>query len=251
MVHQKHLSSLWLPGWQQKPKADLRVFCFPYAGAGASLFRSLSEQAPACIEICPVQLPGRENRFAEAPFFSLEVLVATLSHIMLPYLERPYVFFGHSMGALISFELACALRRKGHTPGPERLYISGHRAPHLPQPQPLLHRLADPQLIEALRSLHGTPEEILNNTELLRLLLPLLRADLAMCETYHYQPEPPLSSPISAFGGLQDQSVPRESLLAWREHTSSSFQVRFFPGDHFFFHTEQEALLTTFLDDMW
>ena len=143
----------------------------------------------------------------------------------------PYAFFGHSMGSLISFELVRYLRREGHDPGPVRLFVSGHRAPQLPDPDPPTHHLAEPEFIEELRRLKGTPEEVLQNAELLRLMLPLLRADFALCETYIYRPEKPLTCPITAFGGLQDDEVPRETLAAWHEQTYNSFKLRFFVGE--------------------
>lgn len=250
MAH-NHTSSPWINRWRYKPQARLRLFCFPYAGGGASIFRFLSEQAPAEIEICPVQLPGRENRLSEPAFFSLDLLLATLLKILSPYFDIPYAFFGHSMGALISFELARSLRQIRQIRKPGHLFVSGHRAPHLSDPRPPAHLLPDPQLIETLRRLHGTPEDVLEHGELLQLLLPLLRADFTLCETYNYRLEPPLSCPISALGGLQDQEVPHESILAWRQHTSDSFQTHFFPGNHFFLNTEQKALSTVLFHDIY
>jgi medium-chain acyl-[acyl-carrier-protein] hydrolase len=225
----------------------VRLFCFPYAGGGASLFRFLVERAPKDIEICPVQLPGREGRFIESPFASLDLLLFPLYQAILPYLEEPYAFFGHSMGALISFELTRLICQKRQVPEPVHLFVSGHRAPHLPDPRPPLHQLPDPELIDALRDLNGTPEDVLKQSELLQLLLPLLRADFALCETYTYRSGPPLSCPISALSGLQDEGVSRESVLAWREHTKNSFKAHFFAGDHFFLLKEQSEVLAILL----
>lgn len=226
----------------------MRLFCFPYAGGGASIFHFLTKQPVSDIEICPVQLPGREGRLAEAPFDSLEELLPPLYQALLPSLkEGPYAFFGHSMGALISFELTRLIRQKGQIAGPAHLFVSGHRAPQLPSPKPPLHALPDPQLIEELRKLNGTPQEVLDHPELLQILLPLIRADFALCETYVYRPEPLLSCPISAFGGLQDYEIPRESILAWREQTGGPFRAHFFAGDHFFLHKEQSNVQTVLL----
>jgi medium-chain acyl-[acyl-carrier-protein] hydrolase len=222
----------------------VRLFCFPYAGGGASALRLFAEYLSTDIEMWPVQLPGRENRFGEKAFSRLDELVSALVQALLPYLDSPYAFWGHSMGALISFELTCALRRKGLTPGPIRLAVSGHRAPHLPDPRPPIHGTSNEEFLDGLRRLNGTPEEVLQHKDLLPVLLPMLRADFELCETYEYRAEMPLDCPISAFGGLKDPDVTRESILAWGEQTRSTFQARFFRGDHFFLHDEREALMS-------
>lgn len=197
-----------------------------------------------------MQLPGRESRFAEPPFLSLPPLIAALHKELLPYLDMPYAFFGHSMGALISFELARALRHSGQVPGPVRLLVSGHRAPHLPDLRSPAYQLPDPQLVETLRSLQGTPEEVLQHQELLRLLLPVLRADFAICETYAYVAQSPLTCPISAFGGLQDPNVPSDAIRAWKEQTTKICRVRFFAGGHFFWQDDPGSLFTAFWQDL-
>lgn len=250
MLQNKDSSTPWLQLKPRRTRARMRLFCFPYAGGGASVFRSLVEQSPTDIEVCPVQLPGREGRFTETPFATLDPLMAVLYQELLPYLEEPYAFFGHSMGALLSFELVRLIVQRKQVPVPAHLFVSGHRAPHLSDTKPPLHQLPEPQLIEELRKLNGTPEGVLNQPELLQLLLPLLRADFALCETYTYRPGLLLPCPISALGGLQDEGVPRESLLAWREHTEGSFRAHFFPGDHFYLHREQPRVLATLLADM-
>lgn len=249
-MHHHTGSSVWLRSFAPKSQARLRIFCFPYAGAGASVYRSLFDQVPEELEICPVQLPGRELRFAEPPFVSLDPLVAALHEELQPFLDKPYAFFGHSMGALISFELARALRHSGQAPGPVHLLVSGHRAPHLPDLRPPAHQLPDPQLLETLRRLEGTPEEVLRHQELLQILLPLLRADFAICETYTYLPQPPLACPISAFGGLWDPNVPCDAMRAWKQHTTGTYQVHFFAGGHFFWQNEPASLFATLWRDL-
>lgn len=243
-------SSAWLRSYPQKRQARLRLFCFPYAGGGGSAFRSVFDRVPDDLDVCPIQLPGREGRFAERPFSSLDPLIAALHEELLPYLDMPYAFFGHSMGALISFELARALRSSGQVPGPVHLLVSGHRAPQLPDLRPPAHQLPEPQLLEALRDLEGTPEEVLQHEELLQLLLPVLRADFAICETYTYVPQPPLACPISVFGGLRDPNVPYESILAWKQHTTKTCQVHFFAGGHFFWQDDPTNLYATLWRDL-
>jgi medium-chain acyl-[acyl-carrier-protein] hydrolase len=221
------------------------LFCFPYSGAGASIyFQWPASLLPAGVETCAIQLPGRATRLAEPPFTRLEPLVQALSHALIPLLDRPFAFFGHSMGALLSFELARHLRWH-YGLCPMHLFVSGHEAPHLHQAPKLLHEMPEPDLIVELRRLNGMPEEVLQNAELMALLLPALRADLALCETYAYLPGDALDCPISAYGGLQDREVDRDQLAAWRDLTNGHFSVRMFPGDHFYLATQRPLLLTT------
>ncbi|MFL5654926.1 MAG: thioesterase II family protein [Ktedonobacteraceae bacterium] len=240
----------WIQFWQPKLQARLRLFCFPYAGGGASIFRTWSEILPPQIEVCPVQLPGRESRLLEAPFSHLFSLIEPLTQALLPYLDMPCAFFGHSMGALISFELVRYLRRQ-HGLSPVHLLVSARRAPQLIAPDPPIHHLPEPQFVEELRRLKGTPEEVLQTTELLQLLIPFLRADFALCETYLYTPGEALTCPVSVFGGLQDEEVSRDMLTAWREQTRGSFKLRLFVGDHFFLHAARASLLQALLQDLF
>ncbi len=233
----------WILYSRPRKQAQLRLFCFPYAGGGASIFRTWAEMLPSTIEVCPIQLPGRENRLLETPFSTLSPLIEHVAQALLPRLDLPFAFFGHSMGALISFELARYLRRKTYPFAPAHLFVSAHRAPQLPDPDPPTYYLPNAAFLNELRRLNGTPEEILQNQDLLRLLLPTLRADFALCETYQYVPDVPLGCPITTFGGLQDDEVSHEMLAAWRQQTSGAFTLRYFVGDHFFLHNEQAALL--------
>ena len=222
----------------------LRLFCFPYAGRGASIFRTWNDHMPSEVEVYPVQIPGRESRRAEPPFVRLSPLVERLVDTLSPDFDVPFAFFGHSMGALISFELARLLRKK-RGPSPIQMFVSGHRAPQLPISHPPLHRLPESALLQELRQIKGTPEQVLENTELVQLLLPTVRADLAMCENYQYQPEDPLDCPIAAFGGLQDGMVSPDDLAAWHAQTRRPFTLNLFPGDHFFLHSARDFLLST------
>jgi medium-chain acyl-[acyl-carrier-protein] hydrolase len=146
------------------------------------------------------------------------------------------------MGGLVSFELARLLRKK-YGLNPAHLFVSGYRAPQVPDPDPPIHALPEPEFLEELRRLNGTPEAVLENAELMQLLLPALRADFAVIETYAYIPESPLDCPITAFGGLQDREVSCDDLEAWREQTNAAFSLQTLPGDHFFLHSAQPLLL--------
>lgn len=251
MLHPSTANNLWFPYWKRKSQARVRLFCFPYAGGGASIFRTWSALVSPEIEVCPVQLPGRESRLLEAPFSSIHPLIEVLVPTLLPYLDdMPYALFGHSMGTLICFELARSLRHTASASPPLALFMSGHRAPQLPDSDSPTHHLPEPEFIEELRRLQGTPEEFLQNEELLRLMLPLLRADFALCETYVYQPEEPLTCSICAFGGRQDTEAPSATIAAWREQTRGAFKQRFFAGSHFFLHKEQRSLLQVLSQDL-
>lgn len=232
----------WVTCFKPNPQAKLRLFCFAYAGSSASIFRLWSDSLPTTIEVCPIELPGRGSRLRLAPFTRLDTLVSAIAQALLPYLDKPFAFFGHSMGGLISFELARLLRTE-HGLVPFHLFISGRRAPQIPALSPPIHALPEPAFLEELRLLDGTPKAVLENAELMQLLLPTLRADFAVIETYVYAAEPALDCPITAFGGLQDSSVSCDDLEAWREQTSASFSRQMFPGNHFFLHSAQPLLL--------
>ncbi len=236
--------SPWLACPKPNPQARLRLFCFPYAGGGASTFRTWADDLPADIEVCPVQLPGRENRVREQLFTQLLPLVETLASALRPSLNTPFAFFGHSMGALISFELARQLRRQG-APEPIHLFVSSRPAPQLPDLEPI-HQLPEAAFVTELWSRYnGLPEVLLHNSELMKLFLPVLQADFAIFETYVYTTEASLDCPISAFGGLQDSTVSQEDLLAWRHQTCKSFTLQMFSGDHFFLQDARTLLLQT------
>jgi medium-chain acyl-[acyl-carrier-protein] hydrolase len=222
--------------------------CLPYAGGGASIFRGWQDRLPADVEVLAVELPGRESRMREVSFTRLRPLVDILGRVLEPVLDRPIALFGHSMGALIAFELARTLRRAGRSI--QRLFVAGHQAPHAREVETPLHKLPDDAFKSELVRLGGTTQEVISEPELMEIFLPVLRADFALVETYVYTPEPPLSCPISAFGGLADTTVPRARLQAWQDQGDAEFRVRMFPGNHFFVHSQREALLAAIADDL-
>jgi medium-chain acyl-[acyl-carrier-protein] hydrolase len=218
------------------------LFCFPYAGGNAAVFRLWPGQLTADIDVCLVQYPSRHNRMKEPAYTRLPPLVQALVQALLPHLDVPFAFFGHSMGALIGFELARQLRRE-HLPVPMHLFVSGCRAPQISNPQPPIHHLRGTEFVEQLRRRYDSiPQEILREPELLELLLPPLQADLAIVETYTYSADAPLDCPISAFGGVQDETAGDADLAAWRDQTSKSFELVMVPGGHFFLHQAYDRL---------
>jgi medium-chain acyl-[acyl-carrier-protein] hydrolase len=226
----------------------LRLFALPFAGGGASLFRTWSEALPASVECCAVQLPGRETRYAEPPFVRMSHLIEALSVDLQPLLDIPFIVFGNSMGALVAFELARAWRRQSAR-APEALVLAAHAAPHRPSRFLELHTLADAEFRVELRRLNGTPSAILDNDELMHALSPTLRSDFELCETYKCPDEPPLTLPIFACGGVNDPRATYEDLAAWQIHTRGDFDVRVFPGDHFFIQSQRSEFLA-FLSEL-
>lgn len=225
-----------------KTAPKVRLFCFPYAGGGASVFRAWDELVPCNLEICSVQYPGREHRIREGSFTAMEPLVAELVTSLEPYLDLPSVFFGHSMGALVGFECARRLRAQmGFSLG--HLFVSACAAPQLAREVKPSKEWLDDELIDKVRKLNGTPDAVFDNEELKHLILPILRADFTLCARYIYVPSVPLDCPISAFGGLQDEGISREDLQAWSDQTASTFNLRMFSGDHFYLHTARQFLL--------
>jgi len=170
--------------------------------------------------------------------------VEAACNAVLPFLDRPFCFFGHSMGAIVSFELARYLRRHHHL-SPVQMIVSGRRAPHVPDPDPPKYSLSDEEFVAEIRRLNGTPPEALQSEELMQLLIPLLRADCEVIDVYECNEESPLATPITVFGGLNDQEAPRDEMDEWRRHTVGAFAVRMFPGDHFFLHTCRPLMVQT------
>lgn len=207
-----------------------------------TIYRSWPQSLPPEVEVCAAQLPGRGTRIREQPFQSLTPLVEAAAEAITPYLDKPFALFGHSMGAVISFELARRLRDLGK-PQPSHLFVSGRRAPQVPNEDPVTYNLLDDELQRELLRLNGTPQEVLEHPGLMELMIPLLRADFAVVETYDYHPGAPLGCPITAFGGLQDLDVTREYLEGWREQTAGAFALRMLPGNHFFLNDAQTQTL--------
>jgi medium-chain acyl-[acyl-carrier-protein] hydrolase len=240
-------------GWMlpdPDPSAPLRLFCFHHAGAGASAFRPwIAPLGAAGVAVCAVQLPGRENRFLEPAHTRLAPLLEALLPQLEPHLRRPYALFGHSMGALVAFAAARALRAAG-APGPARLHVSGRIAPQLSDPRGRLHDLPDEDLLAELRVLGGVPAAVLDNRELMALQLPLLRADLAVNETYRHVAEAPLDVPITAFGGIDDPKVDEHELRGWARQTRAGFRLCLLPGGHFFVATALSLLLRDLVTDL-
>lgn len=233
----------WLCFGAQPPNGRPAVYCLPFAGGGASFYRPWVQSVPG-LAIVPVQPPGREDRLFEPSFERMSELVRGAADALLPFVGKPYILFGHSMGGMMAYELVQELRRRGAAE-PVHLFVSGAPAPHRAAEIPPIYHLPEPELVaEIQRRYRGLPAEVLQSRELLDLLLPRLRADLAVTGTYVWRSSPPLSCPITAFGGDSDETVSPDMIDAWREHTAAAFRSRIFSGGHFFLSEHSPAILT-------
>lgn len=218
------------------------MVCFPHAGGGASSFFSWArELAHGTVEVATLRLPGREARLREASIEDLPELVAHIDAALEAVGDsRPTVWFGHSSGARIAFELARRRRGRGGTL-PAHLIVSGAPAPDVVRSTPTLHRIAsDDEFLNAVATAYGgVPATVLSHAELRALVAPALRADLKMHERYVYTDAAPLPIPITAFGGTDDPSVSETWLRGWERHTTEEFRWQLFPGSHFYLHEKQ------------
>lgn len=249
-AHITNLSTQWLVCPQARPQAQLRLFCFPSAGGGPAQYRPWLRALPETIELQLIQPPGRESRLREPLLRRLPEIVSQIGEALLPLLDRPYAFFGHSMGALLAFESVRWLRYVAAAQ-PTQLFVSGRRAPDLPTIDRAIHHVDDAEFIrEIVARYNGIPQIILDDPELLQIFMPTLRADLEVIETYQHAREAPLDCPLTAFAGLADQRVSRADLEAWRAQTTQGFRVHQFAGDHFYLQQQRDALIQDILNTL-
>lgn len=231
----------WFITCNPEKKTKYCLVCFPFAGGGASVFRHWHKYLSTDIEVIAIQYPGRENRIGEPPIQDMNELVSLICKNLIMKLDRPFVFFGHSLGAKIAFETILELERR-YCLQPVSLLVSGCRAPHLGVEKPI-HHLEGKEFILSLRSYNGTPEEVLGNRELMEVYLPMLKADFQLDEKFTSWPEERIECPIYAFGGNKDKIAPFPSIMDWSRYTKSHFDAMQYSGDHFFFKEHQTAFL--------
>lgn len=232
----------WWPLGALPQGGAARLVCFPFAGGGASIYRAWRRLQPDGLDVHPVQLPGREGRIREPAFRGVGPLVDRLMATIPEGIPPPFALFGHSMGALIAYEVSRRLEEMA-LPGPHLLVASAARPPHLMRRADPLHGLPDQAFRAALRDLEGTPEAVLEHDELMELLLPTLRADFELCETYEYRDRPPMACPILVIGGAEDRSVSPPILREWVKMTRGGFSELMLPGGHFFLDEHAAAIL--------
>ncbi|SFD53148.1 thioesterase II family protein [Streptomyces aidingensis] len=232
----------WIVGPPRRDPPSLRLFCLPYVAGAASVYAPWRGALGEHTEVCAIELPGRQTRWRTPAYTRLGPLVDALASALRNELDVPWALFGHSMGALIAFELARELRRRG-AGEPRVLFVSAGPAPRLRGGSPRVHDLPAARIAARIAALGGLPEELRAEPELLRLFLPVIRADFAVCETYRYRPERPLDCPVVAFAGRDDAEVPPERMAPWAEETAGRFTRHVLPGGHFFLRTAQAELL--------
>lgn len=234
-------TGMWLKRSAGSPTPWARLFCFPHAGGGASSFNGWRRWFPAGIELAAIQLPGREDRQAEAPVTNLGALTAALLSQVAPLTGLPFLFYGHSLGAIVAFDLARAMRRHG-LPMPCALFASGRRAPQLPLSHPAHGLGGDDEFADYLRLMGAMPQAILDRPHWRDRLFPTIRADLNMSDLYDYRDESPLDCPIHFFAGCDDPLVSATEWQAWAAQTAAGFRLRELPGGHFFASAEQSVI---------
>ncbi|MFJ4578702.1 thioesterase II family protein [Streptomyces echinatus] len=223
-------------------EALVRVFCLPYAGGGAGLYRSWAGHTAAGAQFVPVQLPGRENRMTEEPETDFDALAGGLARRIAPWTGERYALFGHSMGGLLAYDIAHRLHELTGTPA-ELLTVSACAAPDVERPDWSIHGLPRDEFVERLRNLNGTPQEVFEDEDLLDLCLPRIRADFSVLASYRYRPRPPLPMPVTALAGTRDPQVPTWSVADWRRHTDGPFTLHTVDDDHFFLHRHQQTVI--------
>lgn len=220
---------------------NVTLFCFPFAGGGASAYNSWIQKMKGEVIVCPIQLPGREERIMEKPYNNMTDMLDELEETIWESIRGPYAFWGHSMGGKIAYELEKRMEKRGKTA--QCFLVSGSRIPSIPEPNPI-YQLSDDEFKKALGRFEGTPKEILENQELLDFFLPMLRADFTMDETYYDKEITVLRSPIEAFGGRKDREADEEAMKEWEKYTESSFRCHMFEGGHFYIREQEEAVLS-------
>lgn len=238
----------WFIFAQNNTNAEVRVFCFPYSGSGATTFNNYIKELSEKTEVITLELPGHGNRLLEKPFTDLNNLINTIYKEIKPYLDKKFVFLGYSLGALLAFELTRKLRRENQ-PLPKKLFLCAYRAPQIAKFS-ALYKSEDEVLLSEIRRLGGTPDAISQNPEMMKLVLPIFRADLEILEKYQYLPEEPLETPLCVFGGQTDKDFPSSELKMWQEQTKEKFQFHLIEGNHFFLHTHQKDFFKILLQEL-
>src|SRR5215813_8670492 len=234
-------SNSWISYSKISVAPALRLFCLPYAGGNAAVFNSWPAALPKRVQVCAVELPGRRRRFGETAYSSMPPLAHDLAMVLEQYVDLPYAVFGISLGALIGFEVAHEMKKLGHPP--IRLFVANCRAPHLPDQDPPAHALPDRDLLARIRDFGATPDAVIQHDELMRMMLPTIRADFKLAETYRYLPKRPFTFPITAFLGSEDPSLTFAHLKPWREHTRGPYRLEVLRGNHYLVDTGRDALL--------
>ncbi|WUI00885.1 alpha/beta fold hydrolase [Spirillospora sp. NBC_00431] len=222
----------WIRNFHSCPGTSVRLFCFPHAGGSATRYFPLSRSLAPELEVSSVQYPGRQDRRAEPYLDNIPELADRVFEVLRGAVDRPFAMFGHSMGAVLAFEVTRRLEDAG-APAPLRLFVSGRRAPSRHRPG-TVHQRDDAGIVAALREVGGTDPRLLEDEEMLATVVSVTRNDYKAAETYRWSPGPPLSCPVTALVGSDDPQTTVDEAAAWEEHTTGEFDLRVLPGGHFY-----------------
>lgn len=239
----------WIVTPTSRSQAKLALYCLPFAGGSSNSFRPWATLLPPAVELRAVELPGHGHRLSENLARRLEELIPPLAEAIAASADRPFAIFGHSMGAILGYEVVLKLQDE-YRKFPVHVFLSGHGAPTLPDREEPIHQLPKSKFIEKIRQYNGTPPEVLEHQELMELLVPIMRADFEVCETYQPQEVRKIKAPLTVLGGINDPGAPRADLEVWSDFTTEEFNVRMFPGDHFYLLQQKINLLQAILQDI-
>jgi len=232
----------WFISTKTDDDIKLRLFCFPYAGGNSSTYATWLNALPKYVEIIMIQPPGRTTRMFEAPFDNMEALVADLLNSIVDLLDKPYAFFGHSLGSRVAYELVCQLQAK-HFALPECLIASASSAPHLPREAEMAWDKSDEVFIESLKTLGGTPSEFFEYEELVKMSLPMLRADFKISEL-HRALAITLPCQVHVLSGTEDDNISHENVVAWQAISDKKITVNYINGGHFYIDQNSKDVLS-------
>lgn len=236
--------SPWFPVQHNSAnQAPMRLFCFSFAGGGAASYHSWSSELSPHIEVCPILLPGRDGRLKEPFITDFGIACEQISDAIVDFLDKPFLIYGHSLGALMAYQVVINLRSKG-LKLPQHCFFSAHRSPDLPYPHPLTEQASDQDLIDWLIQHDGIPKQILDNQDILDFMLPRIKADLKLCESYHCQNIAPLAMPITSYRGKDDHMVTEQEMSGWKNQTTNLFRYQQVLGDHLFLRSNAAPVLT-------
>ena len=243
------MTSPWIEFRPERRDAQTRVLCVPYAGGSTQVFHALARSMPESIEVGAIQLPGRWNRWREPLLTRVSDAARSLAGELSCLSPKPYALLGYSLGGLIAFETARILARHAEQQQPRALILAAIGAPAERSGVPHLHMLPDAEFIRRHRDRYagGIPQAALDEPDLLAMLLPVLKADMKMFETYEYLPGEPLSCPIYTIAGDQDPRCPPPSMAGWKKETTASFFTETVPGNHFFINSAADRMRATIL----
>lgn len=228
----------------------IRLYCLPYAGGSAQrIYDGWQHRLPRHLEVVPLELPARGTRTGERPVTRMGGLVSDVLRQVLPAAGEPYALFGHSLGGTLAFEVARELEQE-HGRVPVKLLVSGTRAADADGEPDVDFLLPDDAFLERIRQFGGTPPEVLADDGLMELLLPVIRADFAAAAQWRYRPGPPLSCPITVFGGTRDEQVAADGLAGWGKHTAANCRVHLLPGGHFYVDEMSERLVALVAEEL-